>query len=243
MTGPYSVVTVTDGLTLNGSIDLGLAVYTVFNQFASLDFQGAQTLSGAGSIVFGGNPANQINTASSGGDSGTLTIGLRNHHPRQLRHDRLQRRWNPDPFINQGLSMPMSAAAISIYGAGWTNSGTLEAENGGTLSLNGTWTDSGPVTANRLVGNPRRHLQPRFRLLLWRYRQLDLTGTLNGTGSTLTVDGVRADFCSSRRDDQWCTVDLTSGATLVGPLVRRHSRWHHAGRHARHDRLLSHRHR
>ena len=75
MTGPDSVVTVTDGLTLNGSIDLGLAVYTVFNQFASLEFQGAQTLSGAGSIVFGGNPANQINTASSGGDSGTLTIG------------------------------------------------------------------------------------------------------------------------------------------------------------------------
>ena len=34
-----------------------------------------QTLGGTGSIVLGGTLGNTINTASSGGDSGTLTIG------------------------------------------------------------------------------------------------------------------------------------------------------------------------
>ena len=41
-----------------------------------LHFLGAQTLGGTGSIVFGGTRSgNQINTASANGDSGTLTIG------------------------------------------------------------------------------------------------------------------------------------------------------------------------
>ncbi len=64
-------VTVTGGLTLNGTINIGNASRHTSGQ---LNFVGAQTLGGTGSIVFGGS-GNQINTAASNGNSGTLTIG------------------------------------------------------------------------------------------------------------------------------------------------------------------------
>ena len=134
-------VGVTDGLTLGGTIDLGSADGSTED---AIYFDGAQTLGGTGSIVLGGALGNTINTASSGGDSGTLTIGSGITIEGQdgtIGNSSL-------PLINQGtIAANVSGGRISISGAGWSNSGTLEAENGGTLNLNGTWTDSGTVTA------------------------------------------------------------------------------------------------
>ena len=145
MTGYLATVTVTDGLTLDGTIELGPASYT-YDYLGILNFQGAQTLGGIGSIVFGDDTVNQINTASSGGDSGTLTIGpgiTIDGEYGTIGYDN----GAETPLINQGtIAADVSGGTISVYGAGWSNSGTLEA-NGGTLEVNGTWSSSGSVEA------------------------------------------------------------------------------------------------
>ncbi len=68
MTAYDATVTVTDGLTLDGTIDLGSTIYNYnYNYgyaYGDLNFQGAQTLGGTGSVVFGNSSANAINTAS-----------------------------------------------------------------------------------------------------------------------------------------------------------------------------------
>ncbi|MGO9915353.1 MAG: hypothetical protein ACLQIB_11655, partial [Isosphaeraceae bacterium] len=137
-------VTVTSGLTLNGTINLGNASGSTYGR---LNFVGAQTLGGSGTVLFGGDSNNndRITTAVSSGDSGKLTIGsgitLEGENG-LIGNASL-------PLINQGtINDDVSGGAFNIYGTNWSNTGTLEASNGGSLSLNGTWANTGPITAS-----------------------------------------------------------------------------------------------
>ncbi len=139
-------VTITGGLTLNGTIDLG---NTSVSTYGRLNFVGAQTLGGTGSVVFGGPTGyihnNQITTASNNGDSGTLTIGAGITIEGQygsIGNSAL-------PLINQGtIDANVSGGGISINGTNWSNSGTFQAANDGSLTLNGTWSSSGSITVS-----------------------------------------------------------------------------------------------
>ena len=137
-------VTVTGGLTLNGTIDLDNFWGTTRGQ---LRFVGAQTLGGSGSVLFGGNgnESDQITTATSNGDSGTLTIGSG-----ITIHGKYGVIGNSSlPLINQGtIAADISGGQIVINGTNWTNSGTLHASNGGELYFQGTWTNPEPITVN-----------------------------------------------------------------------------------------------
>jgi len=145
-------ITVTDGLTLNGTLDLGPA--DPANGASTLDFQGAQTLGGTGLIVLGGAgyEPESINTASSGGDSGTLTIGPNitiDGTAAYIGYD--SGPGTETPLVLEGtINASTSASYIQIYGTNWTNSGTLEATAaGGRLGFSGTTgTNSGTVEAN-----------------------------------------------------------------------------------------------
>ena len=138
-------VTVTGGLTLNGTIDLGNNFWGTTR--GQLRFVGAQTLGGSGSVLFGGNgnESDQITTATSNGDSGTLTIGSG-----ITIHGKYGVIGNSSlPLINQGtIAADISGGQIVINGTNWTNSGTLHASNGGELYFQGTWTNPEPITVN-----------------------------------------------------------------------------------------------
>ena len=136
-------VTVTGGLTLNGTIDLGNASGSTYGR---LNFVGAQTFTGSGSVLFGGagSSSDQVTTAASNGDSGTLTIGAG-----ITIHGKAGSIGNSSlPLINQGtIADDVSGGVLNVYGTNWTNSGPLEASGGGELVLTGTWTNSGLVQA------------------------------------------------------------------------------------------------
>jgi len=140
-----SPITVTSGLTLNGTINLGSANSS--STQSVLNFVGAQTLGGSGPIVFG-NYYSQINTATSNGDSGTLTIGsgITIHgQSGMIGFDG----GSPLPLVNQGtIAADGSGGTLNVYGTNWTNTGTLQASNGGTLGLNGgTLVNTGIIEA------------------------------------------------------------------------------------------------
>ena len=210
-TNQEAYVTVTDGLTLGGTIDLGSANGSTQD---AIFFDGAQTLGGTGSIVLGG-ASNTIGTASSGGDSGTLTIGSGITIEGQdgtIGNSSL-------PLINQGtIAANVSGGRISISGAGWSNSGTLEAENGGTLYLNGTWTNSGTVTVG---SGSSMYLGGTFSLgagsSFGGTGTLELTGTLDNAGTTLDLNGTGLSWYLDGGTISDGTIDVTNGATWSAP--------------------------
>src|SRR5262249_46460524 len=125
-------VYVTNGMTLNGTIQLGSADGTVT---AFLTFSGTQALSGTGSIIFGGALNNDLAISN---DSAILTVGA------GITIDGQSGMFTGGEIITQGTiaadaaGMPQggSPAAIRLStDEGLANSGTLAASNGETLTL------------------------------------------------------------------------------------------------------------
>ena len=155
VTGSSASVRVINGLALNGVATLG-------NNYASLGFEGTQALSGSGSVVFqsGGNGINAMRATQAGM---TLTIG-----PSITVHGGGA---NPGygggigyngvfggplniTIINQGtISADVAGAYINIVvgpSGVFTNLGTLQANNGGTLLVNGIIPPTANVAATKL---------------------------------------------------------------------------------------------
>ena len=137
-------------VTLNGSLDMATATSTErvvnslvlngtinVNNASLLNFEGDQTLSGNGSIVFGAGGSNRVGvdgggktlTVASGitirGENGTIGLG-------QLVNG------SGNTLVNNGaISADVSGGVITLAGltAGITNNGTISALNGGTLQL------------------------------------------------------------------------------------------------------------
>jgi hypothetical protein len=113
------VVTTTDGLTLDHStLTLGADDGSTPG---TLTFQGTQTLGGTGTVVFGGSSANSL--AITGAAGSTLTIA-------------------------PNLTLRGANGTIGSAGFAFDNQGTIAADVlGGTLNLQGTWTNDGTVQA------------------------------------------------------------------------------------------------
>ena len=217
MTGYYPYLDVTGGLTLDhGTIDIGTPVDSGI--YGQLIFQGAQTLGGSGSIVFGGNGNNAIDTESSGGDSGTLTIGPNvtvggddgfigyNNNNSEIE----------TPIVIQGtVDSDTSGGGIFIYSAGGLNSGTIEATNGGTAIVAGTWTDDGVISAD---STSTVYLGGTFSVdsgsSFAGTGAVDIRGTLDNTGATLTLDDPELSFGVFGGTIDGGTVETTGGAAL-----------------------------
>jgi hypothetical protein len=125
-------LTITNGLTLNGTASLGNASGTTSG---FLSFSGDQVLGGAGAVVFGGSDSNTLSVA--GGT--TLTIGA--NVTVQGGHGSLS-----GTFLNQGMIVADAGGALSLNGTGWSNAGTLAAPNGGRLNLAGSSSSAGTFT-------------------------------------------------------------------------------------------------
>ncbi len=127
-----TTVTVTNGITNNGTITIGPSQY---NLPAILTFSGSQTLSGTGSVVLN---SGQLNTSNSGtltqaaghtiSGYGTITATL----------------------VNQGLvNANLNGETLTLFVPNWpvTNLGTMEATNGGTLYIASTTVSGGTLTS------------------------------------------------------------------------------------------------
>ena len=233
-------VTVKGGLTLNGTIAIGNSTGSSYGQ---LNFVGAQSLGGSGAIVFGGNGGNQINTAASNGDSGALTIGAG-----ITIHGKIgmigynapgnQAQGPATPLINQGtIADDVKGGGINVYGANWSNSGTLEGTNSGGLGLNNTWTSTGLITADGGSVEPAGTWTDYGPMTVSDAGSLTLTGAyslgagasiggdggtvyiegaLNNTGTTLALDDPSLVYVLDTGTISGGAVAVTGGATLVG---------------------------
>ena len=120
-----SGVIVDDGLTLDGTLDMGSTSSNVYGYVA---FVGSQTLGGTGTVVFGEDIVNTLEVAEAGT---TLTIG-----PDITVHG--QTGWigfnsrlggtTDDTVVNEGtISADVSGGTVTVYGLNSQNAGTFNA--------------------------------------------------------------------------------------------------------------------
>jgi len=185
----YSVVTVTDGLTLSeGSITFSSAGAIFDNR---LDFVGDQTLAGTGKVVFDGTFANGWFRPL----NGALTIA-----PGITVQTGTQTGGVGDPnygLVNQGtLSAQTAGTTLYVSGKNWVNQGILQAKNGATLSLAGTIVPGGLGQFDSTDG------------------KVVLTGTLNNDGHNLVLNGPANNLILQGGTIAGGTVSTTGGAEL-----------------------------
>ncbi|MFO0927409.1 MAG: hypothetical protein U0736_10265 [Gemmataceae bacterium] len=137
-----SIVSVRNGLTLDGTARLGTAT-----RYAELTFWGPQTVAGTGTIVFGANASNTIyarNVTSAAIVTVAAGITIRGHS------GVLRATAADGSFVNRGtIRADVAGGRISI-GSGsdapFVNQGTLLAVNGGTLTVSSNgWSSSTPL--------------------------------------------------------------------------------------------------
>ena len=102
---------------------------------------------------------------------------------------------NGQPFINQGLAQAINGGTLTFNNS-WSNSGTL-VQSGGTLYLNGNMTTAGLVTINRTNGT------------------VYLTGVLNNTNATLALNAASGSWVLSGGTVQGGTIAASGGAGLL----------------------------
>lgn len=201
---------VENGLTLQGgTVNLSGA--------ASLIFLGSQTVGGTGEIVFtDDNPVNMIRN-NAGGDVLTVGPGVTIHG----QQGQIMTSNDYGYLVNQGIirGEVASGSGISIWrlvsssnlieatdggtvqivSGTWANTGTLRAQNGGTLDLGGAVTTAGLGTWEGATGTVR------------------LTGTLDNTGDTFTVSDATGSPVLYGNNSRITggTVDATGSAGLL----------------------------
>ena len=198
--GPLDMATgtgverVSSGLVLNGTINI--------NNNSVLSFNGDQTLSGTGSLVLGntgasnralGMEGSMVLTIGSGitvrGENGTIGQAYLTGGNQSL--------------VNNGLiSADVNGGSISLAPSnGITNSGVIEAQNGGTLVLNGNV--MGMPGGSIVAGAGSTVLQ----------NGVSLSGTINSSGTgNFRVSNSNSNFLQSATVNG--PLDLASGTSI-----------------------------
>jgi hypothetical protein len=143
LTASGANATVLDGLTLNGTATLG-AAHNVSG--SSLSFSMAETLGGTGSVVFAtGGASSQLNVYYYLNATLTIGAGITVHGGNGT-----VGYFNSPGYgavVNNGtINADVAGAGISFTTASFTNAGTLEATNGGRLSVSGLTGNLGTAT-------------------------------------------------------------------------------------------------
>ena len=133
------MLTISDGLTLNGTVTIGDSAGTVGS---TLSFVGSQTLDGSGDVVFGGgSDSNQLSI-----DSGsTLTIG-----PNVTIHGDSGAIGSDDgdTVINQGtIEADVSGGALTFSSSTILNEGTIGATDSGNVYVASPVDNKGTISA------------------------------------------------------------------------------------------------
>jgi urease beta subunit len=208
------------GVKVGVSGDLTLANATLLLQnYGQLNFSSAAaTLAGSGTVLFGDNNSyNSLRETASGGQltiasgitvkgaGGTIGYNAGWGGPANV------------ALVNQGSIGPDRVGTVLLAGASFTNQGTLQASGGGTLNLLATaWSNSGLISETDSTLN----LGSSFSTAdLGNYSRsggnINLTGTLNNSGSTLALDDATGSWNLAGGTIQGGTVSATGSAKLV----------------------------
>lgn len=169
--------TVLNGLVLNGTATLGT--------YAHLDFNGSQSLSGTGTVVFNGAAALR-QTASAGtltiGSGITIRGGAGSGYSGTIGFASIWGGNSDVSVINEGtINADTSGKSITISGATWTNTGSLRTAAGTAIRLEGTGTSTGTIDSTGAIVNngPLTYASGTAAM-----------GYLEGTGSTTVSAGL-----------------------------------------------------
>jgi len=206
-------LTVLDGLTVNGTLQVGNPTN---GWYGLLNFGGTQTLGGSGTVVFGNNTyscGSYYNALRLLNGGTTLTIGA----GLTVRGQNGTIGYQPCfggpqnvSVINQGdISCDVNGGTIFVNAQPLVNNGSVAMSNGGslninymtslaglvvsgngTLTLNGTWQNSGPLIAAALSLNGSwTNSGTISAATLSLGGSWTNAGTINATGGTLTLNG------------------------------------------------------
>jgi autotransporter-associated beta strand protein len=141
---------VKNGMVLNSTINVGKTDGSMYATMYFGDASGSGKLLGTGTILLGGNTNNGVrNDSNAIGNSGTLTLDttIMIHGKSGL----INNDYPTGKIINNGtIAADVSGGTITVGGTGTiSNVGTMSASNGGTLALNGVWSNTnGTLTEN-----------------------------------------------------------------------------------------------
>ena len=201
MNAPSGVGTL-NGVTLAGTLELDeggqLAItngLTLNNGQVNIGagswvtFSGTQALAGSGTVTFEDDDTSNSILVSGTGD--TLTIG-----PNILVHgDSGTVNADDSAFINQGTISADAGGNITLNGTNWSNTGTIQAVNGSNIIASGEFTNLGTISgATGLIY---------------------LTGILNNSNTTLALNDSTQVYLE-RGTISGGTVTTAGGAELVG---------------------------
>jgi len=198
----FASITITNGLTLNGTLDLGAPNGS---SYGTLTFQGTQTLSGSGTVLLGASSQNTIGAQGTNNDltPATLTIGsgITIHGG----GGSISGYFPADSVVNDGtVDADAAGATIGISGGGGgggggtlSNAGMLQATTGtldlgaraGLFSQISPWTNSGTIAVS---GTGTLNLAGSFTTaaignLTNTGGTVNLVGVLNNAGATLAL--------------------------------------------------------
>jgi hypothetical protein len=207
---PRRDLNVLDGLTLNGTAYLGNAAGTTHG---NLWFSNTETFGGNATVLFGG-ASDALNLLYIPNPATTVTLGanLTVHG----KNGQLYGTYSNDIFVNQGtIAADTAGGTITVVAnaGSWSSSGTLRVA-GGTLNLATSWSSSGLIDVSAGTLN----LGGTFTTPTGTYSRsggtVNLIGTLNNAGHTLTLDATTGSWNFSGRINGGI-VNESGGSTLV----------------------------
>ncbi len=178
-------LSVTDTASTGAGLTLASGGSVMMDAYTGLTFAGTQTLAGSGTVS-----AQYGSGIGLSGTSQTLTIaaGI------TFKSSGSGLNVGANTLINEGTlsgdtSVGPGGGSLTINGTNWVNDGTIEAINGGPVSLSGSWTNSGVISLNGNTVNLGGVITPATLGTVSRDATnpgvLNLVGTLNLGGGTL----------------------------------------------------------
>ncbi len=208
--GTSSVLSVKNGLTLDGTVLIGDTVGNAY--FGAMFLTTTQTISGSGSIIFGNNVNNNISASTNGvtitlgpdlkvrgkngGIRGSFTSGDFTHYILQgtIESDVAGGSLDVGHFatdvVNTGPLKASNGGSLIVRPETWSNSGATSISGGGTLTIAaGTWTNTGTMTMDSSTINLGGSFD---KTKLGNFTRsggtVNLTGTCIGDGAPLVLD-------------------------------------------------------
>ena len=199
----FSQLRINNGLTLNGTI-------TATASSTDLIFEGSQSLNGGTINMVGSGEEIRVE-----GNGAIVTFS-----PTSLIQGRGTVRSNGtglQSLINQGIIRSDVGSSLLINMEAFTNTNRLEATNNSTLSLSGNWHNDNLISLTDSSLNLGGSFTPAGLGTLQRNgaTTVNLTGVLENSGATLTLDSSTGSWVINGGRINGGTVNLTEGTVLI----------------------------
>jgi len=180
----------------------------------SLSFLGSQTLGGSGEVVFEGKDGRNYMSAG----SGVLTIGKGIVIRSGVQGGGVGQ--SATGLVNQGtISAQTAGTTVTVDGVDWVNDvgAFLEAKDGGTLTLTGSWRNKGTISLDESTVNlGGLFWSDEIGTIARHEGLLNVTGTLKNAGLTWQINSSTGSFVLAGGTVEKGTIRTAGGAKLIG---------------------------